>query len=64
MTLRKRHEPSNRLVHPGMSAGTSTEALVWHNVHWVLILLIIRDILLVEIEKTSLYHTLIDHRIT
>ena len=51
------------MVQPGLAAGTFTEVLVCFDYNWVLVLVRIREILLVEIEKTSLYHMLVAHRI-
>ena len=53
-----------KLVQPGMAFGNFTEALIFHEVNWVLIPVTIREIPFNEMEKTSLYPTLIDHKIT
>ena len=47
-----------------MASGNFTEALICHEVNWVLIPVTIREIPLNETEKTSSYPTLIDHKIT
>ena len=62
--LRKRHEPRNKTMQPGMASGTFTQVLVCHDVHWVLMHVGVCEIPLVKMKKTSFYHMLIDHRIT
>ena len=50
--LRKRHEPRNKTMQPGMTSGTFTQVLVCSDEDWVLIPVGVCEIPLVKIEKT------------